>query len=116
MGKQKETIKQSYQVRISDNALKNIDEITGYIAFINHEPKNAIKIGDKLFETIERIMLHPYAFKECEELPTKSKMYRSAVCMSWLIIYKINLIEITILGIIHISRRPSKIKILRNVK
>jgi plasmid stabilization system protein ParE len=116
MGKQKKTVAETYQVRISENALKNIDEITGYIAFINHEPLNAIKVGDKLIETIERIEINPLAFIECEDLQTKTKIYRRAVCLSWQIIYKITSSEIIILGIIHSSRKPSAIKPLRKIK
>ena len=48
MGRQKKTTSEPYQIRISENALKNIDEITGYIAFIKHEPMSAIKVGDAI--------------------------------------------------------------------
>jgi len=96
--------------------LQNIDEITGYITFINREPLNAVKVGDELFNTISRIGQHPYAFKECDEIKTKTKIYRRAVCLSWLIIYKIIKTEIIILGIIHTSRKPSTIKILKRIK
>jgi plasmid stabilization system protein ParE len=116
MGRQKKTTAETYQVRISDNALKNIDEITGYIAFINLEPLNAIKVGDAIIRTIERIEQTPYAFRECEYLLTKSKMYRRAVCLSWLIIYKITITEIIVLGVMHGSRKPSAVKTLRKVK
>ena len=116
MGTKKETIRKTYQVRISLNALKNIDEITGFIAFINHQPLNALKVGDKIFETIDSIEKNPYAFKECEELPTKTKMYRKAVCLSWYIIFKIKPFEIVILGIIHKHRRTARIKTIGKAK
>lgn len=116
MGKQKKATGKAYKIRLSGVALQNIDEITGYIAFINHQPLNAIKLGDAIFRTIDRIGLNPFAFKECEELLTKSKIYRRAVCSSWIIVYKITGNEILILGIIHSSRRPSKLKALRKVK
>lgn len=116
MGKQKKAAGKAYQVRISTVALQNIDEITGYIAFINHQPLNAIKVGDAIFKIIDRIGLNPFAFKECEELLTKTKRYRRAICFSWVIVYKITGTEILILGIIHSSRRPSKVKALRKVK
>jgi len=116
MGTKKETIRKTYQVRISLNALKNIDEITGFIAFINLQPLNALKVGNKIFEIIDCIEKVPYAFRECEELPSKTKMYRKAVCFSWLIIYKVKADDIIILGIIHSSRKPSIIKTLKNVK
>jgi hypothetical protein len=55
MDKQTDAAATTYQVRLSENALQNIDEITGYIAFINHQPMNAIKVGDALFEAIDKI-------------------------------------------------------------
>ena len=116
MDKQKKTTPKTFPVRLSLNALQNIDEITGYIAFVKLQPINAIKVGDEIFKTIERIAQAPLAFKECEEIPTKTKMYRRAVCFSWSVIYRIKNDEILILGIIHQSRRPSKIAKLRNIK
>jgi plasmid stabilization system protein ParE len=103
----------SYSIKITEFALQNIDDITGYIAFIKHQPLNAIRVGDKIFQTIERIGAAPHAFRECEEIKTKAKMYRKAVCMSWLIIYKLKETEVTILGIIHGSRTSSRIRKLR---
>jgi len=118
MGAKKKAIATAYQIRLSQNALQNINEITGYIAFINHQPMNAIKMGDAIFETIDRIAQNPFAFKECEQLSTKTKMYRQARCASWYIIYKIiaSNFNIIILGIIHILNKPSKRKMLRKVK
>ncbi len=116
MGNKKKTIATAYKVIISNNAVLNIDEVTGYIAFVNHQPLNAIKVGDAIFDTIERIQNNPYAFKECEEIPTKTKMYRKATCHSWYIIYKIIGPNIIILGIIHASRKPTQIKSLRKIK
>jgi plasmid stabilization system protein ParE len=116
MGPQEKTTPKNYQVRVSVNAIQNIEEITGYIAFVNQQPLNAVKVGDALFATIDRISRNPLAFKECEELPTKAKMYRRATCFSWLIIYRIMAKQIVILGVIHSSRRPSRIKSLRKIK
>ena len=115
MGKQKKATAKTWKITLSTNALQNIDEITGYIAFINHQPLNAIKVGDRIFATFNKISSNPFAFKECEELSTKTKIYRQAVCLSWLIIYKIADAEIKVLGIIHHSRKPSKIKALKKV-
>ena len=115
MGKQKKATPTAYQLRISTNALKNIDEITGYIAFVNFQPLNAIKVGDAIFSVISRIAKNPLAFRECDEIPTMAKKYRRAVCLSWLIIYKIVQFGITILGVIHVSRKPSTIKSIRKV-
>lgn len=116
MGQQKKTIAKNLPLRISQAALQHINEITGYIAFINHQTLNAVKVGDALFETFDRIAVNPFAFRECEELATKKKMYRRAVCYSWSIVFKITSVEIIILGIIHQSRRPAAFKTLRKIK
>lgn len=118
MGRKEKTTVKTRQIslRVSVNALLNIDEITGYIAFIKEQPLNAIKVGDALFAVIDRIHANPLAFKECEEMRTVSKMYRKATCYSWYIIYRVTDAEINILGIIHQSRKSSKIRTLRKVK
>jgi len=116
MGNTKEKTPKTYSLRVTDNALQNINDITGYIAYIKHQPLNAIRVGDKILKTIVRIDKNPLAFRECEEIPTKNKIYRKAVCLSWLIIYKIKPTEIVILGIIHGSRRPTKIRSFRKIK
>jgi plasmid stabilization system protein ParE len=116
MGKQAKPVTATYKVTLSNNALQNIDDITHYIAFVKLQPLNAIKVGDALFAAVDLIAVNPRAFKECELLPTKTKIYRQAVCLSWLIIYKIRGFEITVLGIIHGSRKPSKLRALRKVK
>jgi plasmid stabilization system protein ParE len=116
MGNQEEKTSTPYSVRITENALKNIDDITGYIAYINHQPFNAIRVGDAIFEVIDRIGANPYTFRECEEIPTKNKIYRKAVCQSWLIVYRIDNNEIVIVGILYGSRRASKIKRLKKIK
>lgn len=116
MGKTKRTIPTIYPVRISTYAINNIEEITDYIAFSMHELQNAVAVGDSIFKTIDKIGLNPFAYKEYDELPTKSKMYRRALCLSWNIIYKITANEIVILAIIHTSRKPSTIKSLRVIR
>ena len=116
MGNTKEKAPKTYSLRVTESTLQNIDDITGYIATIKQQPLNEVRIGDKIFETIDRIEQNPLAFRECEQIPTKTKIYRNAVCMSWTIIYKIKAYEIVVLGIIHGSRRASKVRSLRKVK
>ena len=71
MGSTKGKAPKSYSIKVSENALKNMNDITGYIAYFKHQPLNAIHVGDKIFETIDRIEKNPLAFRECEEIPTK---------------------------------------------
>ncbi len=116
MGRSKKDTQKVYSLRITEYALQNLSEITGYIAFINHEPLNAIRVGDEIFKTIDRIHFNPTYFPECQDIPTTNKIYRKAICLTWLIIYKIKPLEIVILGIIHQHRRPSNIKKIRRLK
>ena len=116
MEQKEETPGTTYQVRVSHNALRNIDEIVRYIAFENHQPDNAVRIGDRIFETIDRIGNHPFAFKVCEQIPSVARQYRQAICSSWLIIYRVSEMEIVILGIIHSAMKPTKIRSLRKIK
>ncbi len=116
MGKSQKTTTAHRQIRISNQALQNINEAIGYIAFVAHAPKTAVKVGDVVFATIDRIAKNPLAFKECEELPTKARMYRRALCYSWVLIYRVTESEIIILGLIHAARRPSAIRKLRRIK
>lgn len=61
MGNTEKTIATAYKVTLTDNALFNIEEITGYITFINHQPLNTIIVGEAIFETIDRIKANPFA-------------------------------------------------------
>ena len=116
MEKAKNPSSKARKVKLTTTALHHIEEITNYIAFIKLQPGNAVHVGDQIFETIERISRNPFSFRQCEEIPTKSKTYRKAVCLSWWVIYKITPYEILILGIVHNSRRPTGIKKLKRIK
>src|SRR4051794_30727887 len=104
MGKKEKEARGSFTLSISLAALNDFDEITDFITYVNGQPLNAIKVGNAIFEVIGKIKENPFAYKECEAIQTKTRMYRQAVCMSWLIIYKIMKNEIHILGIIHGAR------------
>lgn len=116
MGRTEEKAPRSYTIKVTDNALQNIEDITGFIAYINHQPLNAIHVGDAIYDTIDRIAQNPFAFRECEEMPTKTKIYRKAVCLSWLVIYRIKPTEVVIIGILYASRRVSEIRKLKKIR
>ncbi|MEO6721005.1 MAG: type II toxin-antitoxin system RelE/ParE family toxin [Ferruginibacter sp.] len=112
MAKKEETTPQIIKVKVLAAALLDIEQIADYIAVINQQPLNAIYVAESIWQTIEKIGVNPLSFKECIQIPTKRKIYRQAICLSWLIIYKVTTTEILILAIIHGSRKPSKIKSL----
>ena len=116
MGVKKEGVGEKYSVRISENALLNIDEITDYIAREKNAPLTAIKVGEQIFSTIHLIAKRPFSFKECDHLKKTLKIYRQARCMSWYIVYRVKDSTITILGIMHTSRKPGLIKRLKKIE
>jgi plasmid stabilization system protein ParE len=89
MGRRKEENSQAYSLKISLEAYQDIKATTGYIIYINHQPINAMHVLDSIHAMIKRISQNPYAFKECEEIPTVSRIYRRVNCLSWTIVYKI---------------------------
>ncbi len=82
MGSKKKAATKNYEVRLTKNALQNIDEITGYIAFINQQPLNATKIGQAIFAMLDKISFNPLVFRQCVQLPSKDKIFRQASCYS----------------------------------
>lgn len=113
MGQNEEATTQTREVRIPDRAFRDIEGINFFISIKSLQPLNAAKVIDAIFHTIDRIGAVPFAFKECEYLATKTKMYRQVACLSYLIIYQITDTEIIILAIVHSARKPSRIKKLR---
>jgi plasmid stabilization system protein ParE len=116
MGKKEKPASEARKIRVHEQAYNDIDQLTDFIAIASQQPLNAVKVADAIFQKLDNIAKNPFAYRECEALPTKGKIYRQASCLSWLIIYKITDAEIIILGIIHTSRRPSRIKRLRSAK
>ena len=116
MDKKEKATTQTRKVRILNKAFQDIEDIADFIAINNQQPLNAIKVTEAIFETIKKIEQSPFAYKECGQIPTKTKIYRQAKCFSWLIIFKKLKAEILILGVIHGARNPKKIKKLRKTK
>ncbi|WP_262712228.1 type II toxin-antitoxin system RelE/ParE family toxin [Flavobacterium sp. 270] len=81
-----------------------------YIAFEKHQPLNAIKIGNGINKTMSKIIENPLIYSECENLPTKSKIYREATYKTWLIVFKIKNYIIIILGVLSGKRKSSSFK------
>ena len=76
MGTEGETAFGPREIRILNEAYLDIEEITDYIAIKKQQPLNAVKVARSLWHTIDKIGENPLAFKECEALPTKTKLYR----------------------------------------
>jgi plasmid stabilization system protein ParE len=116
MGRRNETNSQTNSLRISSEALLDIQATIRHIAYFNGQPINASKVFIEIHKTIHRIARNPYAFRECEELPTITKIYRRANCLSWTIVYRILKSEILVLGVVHRAGKASRIRALRKRK
>lgn len=104
-----------YRIVISENASFQLEGIYFYLNNIVYSPEAANNVVNAILNTIyNSIAYHPYSHKECPEIPTKTKIYRQAICYRHLIVYKIKDKEIIILGIIHGARHPKQIRKLRN--
>ena len=110
MGKEKIGDSNSYALIISQKYYEDLEQIVDYIEFVKLQPLNAIKVGDGIQKTMNKIILNPTIYAECENIPTKSKIYREAVYKTWQIIFKLKGNTITILGILSGKRKPSRFR------
>lgn len=110
MGRKEAKDSKQYTLSITNNYFHNLQEIIDYIAFEKHQPLNAVKIGDGINKTMTKIIENPLIYSECENLPTKSKIYREANYKTWLIVFKVKNYTITILGVLSGKRKTSSFK------
>ncbi|TRX11636.1 type II toxin-antitoxin system RelE/ParE family toxin [Flavobacterium gawalongense] len=107
MGKEKIGDSSSHALIISQKYYEDLEQIVDYIEFVKLQPLNAIKVGNGIQKTMNKIILNPTIYAECENIPTKSKIYREAGYKSWLIVFKLKGNVITILGVLSGKRKPS---------
>ena len=108
MGTEKSTTQKPYSLIVKENYFTNLNQIVDYIAFEKQQPLNAIKVGDGINKTMAKIIDNPLIYSECENIPTKLKIYREARYKSWLIVFKINASQITILGVLSSKQKPKR--------
>ncbi len=116
MGTEKKDAPEKYRLKITENGYASIDEIAEHIALEKFEPQSAASVVDRIYKAIDKIPLNPFIHSECQEIPTKKKIYRKALCMSWWIVYRIKNDEIVVLGVVSCSCYKSKIRSLRKIK
>ena len=111
MGTEKERdFKINYTFIIKENFYHNLEQIIDYIKIEKQQPINAVKVGEGIIKTMNKIIDNPLIYTECENIPTKNKTYREACYKSWLIIFKIENSQIIILGVLNRKQKPSIFK------
>ena len=101
---------ETYSLVITDQYYDNLKQIIYYIAVKQKQPLNAVKVAEGINKTMNKIIENPLIYAECENIPTKTKIYREAGYKSWLIIFKIKASEITILGVLNGKQKPTDFK------
>jgi plasmid stabilization system protein ParE len=99
---------EQYSLIVSDKYYSNLQDIVDYIQFVKLQPLNAVKIGDGIQDTMNKIILNPTIYSECENIPTKAKIYREAVYKTWQIVFKLKDNNVTVLGVLSGKRKPSR--------
>jgi len=107
-------IEKSFAVFWSKNATKNLKDVNEYIK--QDSPQNASKVTKEIIELSKSLNHSPFRFEECEELKTKTKIYRKATYAPFKIIYKVKANRVEVLAVFHSSQNPKRLKALRKIK
>ena len=106
---------QTLEVVISDMALKSLEQVYEYgietFAFTA-----ATVFIEELILRIEELSANYLLHPECRYLITRSKMYRTLIYGSYIVIYRINTPHIEVLNVLHSSRSVSTIKASRKIR
>lgn len=101
---------ETYSLIISDKYYSDLHQIVDYIEFVKFQPLNAVKVARGINATMSQIILNPTIYAECENIPTKTKIYREAVYKTWQIVFKLKVNTITILGVLSGKRKFSSFR------
>jgi plasmid stabilization system protein ParE len=105
----------NYEIRWTENAVNQLNSILNYFEEFSEVLPN--QVLDEIILLADSLINMPFRYPECKELPTKTKIYRSALYQKqYRIIYRVSSDEVIVLGIIHTSRNPSEIKKLKKIR
>lgn len=110
MGIRNSENQETYSLIVNDKYFTDLRKILDYIAIKQKQPLNAIKVSIGINVAMNKIILNPTIYAECENIPTKSKIYREAGYKSWLIVFKLKGNVITVLGVLSGKRKPSRFR------
>jgi plasmid stabilization system protein ParE len=102
--------KKTYTLVVTDRYYDNLRQIIYYIAEKQKQPLNAIKISKGINKAMSKIIDNPLIYAECENIPTKTKIYREAGYKSWLIVFKVKGSQVTILGVLNGKQKPASFR------
>jgi plasmid stabilization system protein ParE len=107
MGIRNSENQETYSLIVNEKYFTDLRKILDFIAIKQKQPLNAIKVSIGINATMNKIILNPTIYAECENIPTKSKIYREAVYKTWQIVFKLKGNSVTILRVLSGKRKPS---------
>lgn len=100
MGKGNTDDKRTYTLIVTDKYYADLKQIIYYIAEKKKQPLNAINVSKGINSAMSKIVDNPLIYAQCENIPTKTKIYRETRYKSWLIIFKVKASQVTILAVL----------------
>jgi|GEM_PF-3044699 len=94
-----------YQIVFAPSAECQIASIFDYLHDDVGSPLAAKDVMDEFARFLNEVISYfPEAFKVCPHLRPLNKRYRQASCMTWNIVYRIDLLSVRVLAVIHASK------------
>ena len=90
-----------YRVKISSLALRDMEEIYGYISEKLGSPATAIKQYEQIAEAIESLIVFPERFQIMDIIPKLPKDVRQAIVDHYSAIYTIEADTVTVLRVLY---------------
>jgi plasmid stabilization system protein ParE len=105
----------TYKVIWSYHSQLALQDVYEYISIDSEH--HAYRVINEIQDLGNSLIINPYKFQECVELPTKNHVYRKATyARNYKIIYKIVRLQIWILDVFHGKRNPASLRKLRRIK
>ena len=90
-----------YKVKISSLALRDMEEISGYISEKLGSPTTAMKQYERIAEAIESLNVFPERFQIMDIIPKLSKNVRQVIVDHYSAIYTIEADTVTVLRVLY---------------
>ena len=90
-----------YKVKISSLALRDMEEIYGYISEQLGSPTTAMKQHERIAEAIESLNVFPERFQVIDMIPKQSKDVRQVIVDHYSAIYAIEADTVTVLRVLY---------------
>ena len=90
-----------YKVKISSLALRDMEEIYGYISEKLGAPATAIKQYERIAEAIESLSVFPERFQIMDIIPKLSKDVRQVIVDHYSAVYTIEADTVTVLRVLY---------------